>query len=374
MIVEWYRHGHEHRNDLLRYGFMRLHANNEIQYREYPLARCAEAGFPDWVSRQNRRHSSVIALRTNRASRRIIVDSEDSFFWMSPLVHACDLYFCAGYSSRFFRERRFIEPYDWQTEQEIVFYQNRAVELVREHGSVFGRIQPFIPIGPSMARRDQPSRIVQKLYNLRHRASRYLGDRRDWGPERDAFDARYAELLSYRDAVAEYDIVLQDSLWGWPRHRVALHNRLAELSKTYAIHARLTWSDPVPFDASDRSALTRDDFPMRVGSIDDYESMLARSRLAVFATGFHWGWRNIMTLALLMGLPVFVDRLVLEPWFDINELGISSNESFGFSGLAERMAHILPSRSRKEAVAAYDARLAPEVVARHTLSVAEKSH
>ena len=42
-------------------------------------------------------------------------------------------------------------------------------------------------------------------------------------------------------------------------------------------------------DGGDRFSMTSSDFPIETGRIDNYEMMLASSRLAVFATGFHWG-------------------------------------------------------------------------------------
>lgn len=34
----------------------------------------------------------------------------------------------------------------------------------------------------------------------------------------------------------------------------------------------------------------------------NYEQLLASSRLGVFATGFHYGWRTIVTFAWAVGL------------------------------------------------------------------------
>jgi hypothetical protein len=369
-VVEWYRNGHEHRNDMLRFGMMRLHQQGDLKYREYPLSRCVEAGFPASVADHEHRHTSVLAIRDGRSVRRVIVDSEDSFFWMSPLVHDCDVYFCSGYSRRFFVDRAFIEPYRWQTEAEIAFYSERAAWLIDNHGSAFSRVKPFVPIAPNMGRRSRIGQTAQRLRNLRHKATSWISDARDWAAEHSDFEERYRELLTYREASLRHDIVLMDSLWGWPRHRVALHAELARLSPRYTVHSRLNWSVPSACDAGDRSGLRADDFPKTIGKIDDYETMLSQSRLGVFATGFHYGWRNIMTLALMMGLPVLTDRLNVEPWFDMEVFYFRENEEFGISGIEVSLKSLtddcldeIKRRNRR----AYDSTMSPEIIAKRLL-------
>ncbi len=46
MIVEWYRNNHENRNDMLRFGLMRLDRQGVVTFRQFPLARCVEAVSP----------------------------------------------------------------------------------------------------------------------------------------------------------------------------------------------------------------------------------------------------------------------------------------------------------------------------------------
>ncbi len=141
----------------------------------------------------------------------------------------------------------------------------------------FSRVKPFVPIAPNMGRRSRVSKNAMRLRNLRRKIVKVTTGTLDWTAEHVDFEERYRELLSYRDLPQRYDIVLMDSLWGWPRHRVALHTELARLSSRYTTHSRLNWSEPYACDAGDQSGLRFEDFPMTVGAIDNYERMLAQS-------------------------------------------------------------------------------------------------
>jgi hypothetical protein len=59
---------------------------------------------------------------------------------------------------------------------------------------------------------------------------------------------------------------------------------------------------------------------------DSYERALGRSRVAVFPTGCHWGWRQITFLGLCMGPPILMDRPIYEPYFDFDEFEVAYNE------------------------------------------------
>lgn len=374
VVVEWFRNNHEQRNDLLRFGFMRLHKRGEISYREYPLDLCSDARFSTRVVQYPHRHTSVVSIRGRNFSKRVIVDSQDSFFWMAPIIADCDLYLCSGYNRAFFREFRFIEPYPWQSRDEIAFYRTRASDLIDMYGAHFDRVRPFVPIGPNLGRRSHVEWLTQKVRNIRHRTMAMISKRGDWASDYEDFEVRYRELLDYRTAATIYDIVLLDSLWGWPRHRVALHQKLYELSARYKIRSQLSWTNPNRFDGSHKIEISPESFPMSVGVIADYESMLSQSRLAVFATGFHWGWRNIMTLALLIGLPVYADRLIVEPWFDIREFQLHENEDFGMRNVEEVLLRyskdsLMVAKLRNQTK--YDLYMSPESVAHYVLSVAE---
>lgn len=365
--VRWFRNPHEHRNDWLRFGLMRKHRRRQIDYSEYPLAACVDAGFDSSVAAHEHRHTSVLLVEDGTSVRRCIVDSEDSFFFLSPiLLQHADLYFCAGYNRAFFKDQTFTPPYAWYEPYEVSFYVQRARDLIRECGAHFVRVRPFVPIGPSLHMDRRLTFVTRKLRNMHHRIVRGR-QTRSWRFEYVDFEARYRQLLNLRNARCFHDIVLLDTLWGWPRHRHALHVRLGTLAgEGKAIHAQLRWSKPMALDGGDRFSMTAADFPLETGRIDNYERMLASSRLAVFATGFHWGWRNIMTLALMWGLPIHADRLLLEPWFDMSQFDISWNDYVDWPDVAAELARLSDDaivQIKAHNRAAFDRLLAPEKVA-----------
>lgn len=373
MEVIWFRNGHEHRNDLLRFGFMRMHRWDQLSFTQLPLGACVEHGFSAVVAGHEHRHSSVLLVREGSRVVRCLIDSEDSFYWMSPLVSEVDLYFCAGYSPALFERGQFPEPYSWQMPEEVAFYERRICELLDRFGDHFGHVRRFVPIGPNMARSKPMPRLAQRLHNARHKALTAAGVKNDWRSELQVFEARYRELLALRASPLLYDVTLLDTLWGWPRHRLALHERLAALSDRFQIHSTLNWSDPVAMDGSSAAPLDRARFPLTTRPVDKYETMLASSRLGVFATGFHWGWRNVMMLALMIGLPVYSDRLILQPWFDMSGFEIWWNDSNNWPYLPDLLSQIDNAawgRIRTHNQSFYDSVMAPEQVARYVIRTA----
>lgn len=370
MKVTWFRHADEHRNDLLRFGLMRLHTFGRISYVEENLAKLYDAK-PTLRQDSPPHHLSLIQVSCGGSDKLCAVDSEDSFYWMSPLVEQVDLYFCSGYSSSFFRGLEFPKPYNWQSQTDIEFYRRRAIELISRYSQSFPRVRPFIPIGPNLGWVEETSFFTRKLRNLRHRLETSFSDSFNWRTDFKAYEKRYTHLLRLRESALEYDVVLNDSLWGWPGHRIRLHRQLQSLSNHHRIHAKLSWAPPVTFDGSNRLNLREEDFPLEVNKIADYEHMLSASRLGVFATGFHWGWRNIMTLAMFFGLPILTDRPILEPWFDLCEFDLIFNETDDWSQIGTVLSSIgstewTERRHRNQAI--YDEYLSPEAVAAYFLT------
>lgn len=372
--VHWFRNAHEHRNDWLRFGLMLLHRADRVRYEEHPLSACTVAGFDTSVAQHRHRHTSVVLVEGEHQRRRCIVDSEDSFFFLSPLVKVADVYFCAGYNRSFFEGRAFAPPFDWQQPCEVEFYVTRAKNLIRDYGAVFDRVRPFVPIAPSMDMTGKLSPAMQRLRNLLHKLLTRLWPARSWWFSYLDFESRYRDLLRLRESPPLYDIVSLDTLWGWPRHRHALHLRLRELTSAgKSVHARLRWSQPSAIDGSDKYPLDPADFPLESGVVGDYEAMLAASRIAVFATGFHWGWRNIMTLSLMWGLPIHADRLLLEPWFDMARFEIGWNDDSSWSNVAAALDAVTDAerlRIKARNQAAFDDLLAPEKVAEYFIRAA----
>lgn len=368
MRVVWFRHSDEHRNDLLRFGLMRLCYAKEVEYLELNLRDSVDFGFAQSVACKNPHHASVVAVEDGSRRVRCVIDSEDSFYWMSKLIANCDRYFCAGYNTNFFRHKAFAGKYDWQREEEVNFYRAKSENLIAQYGEYFGIVRPFVPIGPGLGDSHSFGFVRQKMANLHYRVASTLCHGRYWAPDLKSYERRYARLLRLRQEPLRYDVTLVDTLWGWPRHRVALHQTLARLSSANSINSRLSWADPVPFDGSENAPEDRAKFPMATGAINDYETMLAGSRLGVFATGFHWGWRSIMSLAMMVGIPVLADRPLLEPWFNLSELDVTFNDMASWDSVASTLLTIPESgwrcRKTRNAVA-YDEVMSPEAVARY---------
>src|SRR5262245_4601844 len=179
MEIFWFKNNHEHRNDMLRFGFMRLHRIGQVIYREFPLEYCSRFGFGEKCAQHEHRHTSLIMLRRGARDVRCLVDSEDSFFWMCPLISEVDYYFCAGYNTEFFERRRMFAPYAWQTEPEVRFYQERADEIVAKWGAYFGAVRRFVPIAPSMGKRTEIGTAKQKWRNFRHKIHAAFLENRD---------------------------------------------------------------------------------------------------------------------------------------------------------------------------------------------------
>jgi hypothetical protein len=375
MDVTWFRHDDEHRNELLRYGLMRLAKERRITYREAPRSEASEAGFSSIFASASLHHISILAIALEGKTIQCLVDGEDSFYWLSPLIAEVDLYFCSGFNAQFFRGFEFPRPNAWQSDEQISYYRSRAKELIEEHRIHFSKVRPFVPIGPSLSAAEEAGGAVRKIRNARHKFGSFISDDLYWQLDYEAYSRRYARLLSLRHAPLKYDVVLNDSLWGWPMRRIGLHEELRSLKHKFAIHAKLSWAPPARFDGSDRLGLCSSDFPRVIGQINDYERMLASSRLGVFATGFHWGWRSIMTLAMLFGIPVLTDRLLLQPWFKLDQFDLAFNDGKDWSCVASALAEISAEtwRERRERNArVYDIFMAPEAVANYVLDTTKE--
>jgi hypothetical protein len=352
---------------------MRLHRLGAIKYVEYDISQATRFGFSESVACHQHRHTSAILVEKAEHRVRCLVDSEDSFFWISPLISEADRYFCAGYNSEFFEHKRFLSPYHWQTEEEVQFYRKRTAELVGHFGIHFCNVRKFVPIGPTMRTNDPVSGVFQRWHNLKHKINSARSDKLLWHHRYLDYEVRYARLLALRKCTINYDIVLLDTLWGWPRHRANLHQQLSRLSHHYHIHSQLNWNEPVPFDGSIYKPLDPVNFPMETSPITNYERMLASSRLAVFATGFHWGWRAIMCFALLLGLPIFMDKLMMEAWFGFNDFVIFYNNNGDWREIEKHLQSIDETEwLRIKAVnqRVYDGVMAPDRVAEYFIRTA----
>lgn len=373
--ITWFRQDHEHRNYWLRFGFMRLHRAGQLHYVERPWDDRVASGFEAEPTAEALKGNSLLVVEDGGVRRRCVVESNDSFFVMSHLVDHTDLYFCAGYNREFFVERRVPKRLAWQSEADAAVYVLRGADLIAEHAKNFDRVRPFIPIGPNLHRQTPLPAWRRTWRNARHKIEQRTRMELPWSGTLDDFENRYAHLLSLRGQPCHHDVVLLDTLWGWPRHRLALHERLAELAADGRhVRSELRWHEASEWDGSAADPLDKSLFPMVSGApVTNYEMMLAQSRVAPFATGFHYGWRNILTLALMIGTPVLTDRLILEPWFGMDRFKIATNDDADWASLTKTLdatTDDVRSEIARHNSKAFDEVLTPEASARYVVRTA----
>jgi hypothetical protein len=355
---------------------MRLHRRGEVAYQELPYSKRTDFGFDGEATAEPLKANSLLHVAFGHDGQRCVVESNDSFFVMSHLVDCADKYFCAGYNREFFENCIVPERLSWQSEPDTAKYRDVGAKLIERHGKNFQKVRPFIPIAPNLGRQSRLPRWRQKLRNARYRLESRLQSTSPWFSDYEDFEDRYAYLLSLRGRKPKYDIVLLDTMWGWPGHRLALHERLGQLASAgHNIRSRLTWHEPSDWDNSQAYTWPEDRFPIVLGQhVDNYEAMLAESRIAAFATGFHFGWRNIMTLALMIGVPVHSDHILLHPWFDLDRFRISWNDDADWSSLVSALETTSDETRQQIALhntRAFDELMSPESTARYFLNAAQ---
>lgn len=364
--IIWFQNNHEHRNHLLLHGVMKLHKAGQIRF-VYKSGQELEKFVNSPKLRDHvHRHTSFFLFRNQGKQLRVLVDSEDSFAQFCPLIEEADIYFTAAYNTRFFKNKQFLEPYHWQTKEEVEVYEKGAEELIRQYGAHFDKARKFVPIGPNSGHPVQKTYLAKKIQNAKDKYHRHFTTQLYWEPQYEMFEARNNYLKSLRKTNLEYDIVLHDTLWGWPEHRYRLHQELKRLSGKYKIHSVLKWHD-----SGEANPLDKQEFPIISRPIEgNYEEMLASSRLAVFATGFHWGWRNIMTLAFYWGLPVLMDEPLFEPYFEMKEFQYFSHQTGEWKEIETILGQI--DKTAWDSIKAhnqmiYDQFMLPEKVAKYVV-------
>jgi hypothetical protein len=371
-LVTWFSHSHEHSLQWLKLGLMRLAKSGEIRLVQIPNE-LASGRLPAPMVKKVHRRLVVLTVSDSNLSKVVVADGEDSIFQTSPLIEHCDHYFMCSYRGSFFRGEPFDLGYPWQTEQELTHYKTCWRELQLKLRSHLHKGRLFYPIGPDLTS-VQPGGawIDYKIRNLRHRSRSMISDTRDWNREHRLFEERYSYLTSLREIPIRYDIVLKDSLWGWPRHRESLHKFLQKLAGTYSIHSRLSYRTCFDYEYAGFDKPSEEDFPIETGTpdLENYERMLASSRLAVFATGFHWGCRNIMTLAQFLGMKILSDPLGFETVFDPDPLEMEWNADgrwLSIQPLLDRLQGDTEPAHRKSRQAYFDSVMQPETVAAYVI-------
>ena len=310
---------------------------------------------------------------------KIVIDTSESYFYMSSAIADSDLYFFSAYNSEIFEKHRFLKPYSWQERYDLAGYKRNFEKIERDFGSYFTRIVRFIPYPVVMdlpARRFSRSTQAVIVTLLIRRFLRKSLPKQGFSiqdPEYRLLRLRYNQLLKYRKNTIRYDVVVRESLWAWPWHRILLYKALENLSgrEIYASLKSATADDPeawwragIPegeMEEVDRMLHKKVDFP------ESYEEMITSSRLAVFPTGKHWGWRAITFLSMISGGPILMDRPLFEPYFPMNEFKIyyADNEWSNLASTLEKITEEkwIDIRSHNQSV--FDKYLAPLPVGRY---------
>ncbi|MCX3263639.1 hypothetical protein [Pedobacter agri] len=371
--VHWFRDTPEERNDWLRFGLMELSKKKEINYAEWDLKKMTNYGFSNKIlSYGSLRHLSFLVVEDGERKIKCIIDNEDSFAFLSELIVHADVYFCAGYNSNVFQQKSLPKFYIWQNQEDVAWYTDLLSKKIPDFENQFYKVKRFIPIGPNLWKHLPISKTRQLCLNIEHRLRKSLGLSNQYRIVHEVFRSRYKDLLKLRNQQLSFDITLSDTSWGWPNHRIKLHQQLKKLSqKGFKINSELKLTEPSVCDNSISLNLNPENFSMKIGEIKNYEQMLASSKIGVFTCGFHWGWRNIFTLALFIGIPVITDRLLTEPYFDINNFKIWETEDEDWRLLQNCLQEITIidwNNIKSENQKAFDKYLAPEVVARYVVN------
>lgn len=367
--VTWYRNGHEQSVQLHKFGLMQLAATGRIRLRELPVT-AAAAELPAELVAHPWRRLALIAVDHGGERLLAAIDGEDSPFQLSDVLRHVDRYFTCTYAPCFYEARRFDFALPWQTSAELRPYQEWQERVTDRLGHLFERVRPTAPIGPALPDIRDPSWLATRLRHLRTKLRQRFTASIDWRPQLAAFEARWSQLHHWRRLDPSADVVLKDSLWGWPRHRIALHRELARLAADgWSVRAELHHRQAEPYELGDQPPPDPAAFPLVVGGGvgPGYETALAASRVGVFATGFHYGWRNIVTLAWAIGLPVLSDPVPYRFPFDHRPL-LSATDG-DWSDLESRLRPLVSpdAAARQRRLQHFDAVCSPLAVGQQLL-------
>jgi hypothetical protein len=314
---------------------MQKHLDGNLSYRELPQEAGRDFGMPEQLVRHEHRHTSILIVSDGSTERLVAIDNEDSFVHMQPFIEDVDVYFCCPFNTAFHREQRFPDLLPWQTEEDVDEYRTQADLLIERFGEHFDKVEKLTPTPTSLANFGRMDRDEWKRAVWKHRFRKlavWRDDRELWRHDYAACESRYDQMVSYRDLSLRYDVICRESLWGWPDNRIELHKRLQTLRDDgYDVYSQLTPisdTEAVHPDSrvSEENRSRLEDLMEPIALDEPYETAFASSRLTVFPTGFHWGWRGITFLALCAGLPILMDRPIYEPYFDFDAFDVWYNE------------------------------------------------
>ncbi|MGB5686719.1 MAG: hypothetical protein WBM35_12955 [Candidatus Electrothrix sp.] len=335
--IEWLDKEDKH-TLYVKFALMELARVGEIDFVQVSLARFDRKILSQEAIDALSPAQSFFVAYDNGQRCKIILDISESYFYMSSAIAEVDLYFCTAYSAELFEKRQFLTPYPWQERYDLGGYQRNFQRIEKEFGEHFHKLVRFIPCPPVM---DLPVRRFGKMKQVQIVSlllGRFLQKKIPiplssfFNPEYHLFKLRYRQLLAYRQNTLNYDVVVRESLWAWPWHRVLLIKALAALkgrkifyglSSSEKDHKEAWWRHDIPKNERDeisRMLHAEIHFP------ESYEEMITSSRLAVFPTGKHWGWRAITFLSLLSGGPVYMDKPIFEPYFPMDAFRVFYTE------------------------------------------------
>lgn len=310
---------------------------------------------------------------------KVVLDTSESFFYISSAIQDVDLYFCSSYSREIHEEHRFLTPYSWQERYDLAGYRQHFERVEAEYGAHFRKLKRFIPFPVVMnvpARRFGKAKQAAILFWLAGRFVRSRLPHKRFGvldPEYRLFKIRYNQLLGYRSHQLAYDVTVRESLWAWPWHRVLLYKALEQLpekniftslSSAQADKPKPWWQRAIPEGEYEyvRGLLNKKQtFP------ESYETMITSSRLALFPTGKHWGWRAITFLSLIVGGPMLMDRPLFEPYCPLDEFKLfyTDREWADLRSFFDRVTDEQWREIRQHNQAAFDRYLAPLPVGKY---------
>ncbi|WPD22731.1 MAG: hypothetical protein SD837_21415 [Candidatus Electrothrix scaldis] len=376
--IEWLDKEDKH-TLYVKFALLELARAGEIDFVRIPPARFDRKILSQQAIEALSSAQSFFVAYQNGQQCKVILDISESFFFMSSAIAEVDLYFCTAYNSELFEKRQFLTPYPWQQRYDLGGYQRNFQRIEKKFGKHFYKLTRFIPCPPVM---DLPARRFDKEKQVAITSllfARFLQKKipglfgNFFDPEYRLFKLRYQQIFGYRKNTLKYDIVVRESLWAWPWHRALLIKALAALkdrkvfyglSSSEENHDQAWWRHDIPEDEHDEiDKIIHENvcFP------ESYEEMITSSRLAVFPTGKHWGWRAITFLSLFSGGPLLMDKPIFEPYFpmDVFKVFYTQDEWEDLETVLNQVDEEQWAAIRQHNQAAFDQYLAPLPVGKY---------
>lgn len=368
MKLYWINQPGQERSHYLKFSLLHLARQSKVRFVSVDLSKVANYGIKDEIIEKLSTHA--VLLFTDDCPRKLIcLDNEDSFHEVCDVIFHVDYYFKAAYVKSLFKEGRFFEPYDWQ--RDIVDeYKARFQSLLEKHADQFHKILPLIPIPMDMGIRGSgTARYLQYARNLLSKWFKLEINELNYR----LFKLRYDQVLGYRKYEKKYDLSAHDTLWGWPRNRYLLHQSLSRLSDEYRVsHSLKGDSQHKDFWQSffTEEELQEIEKWSKQGVGSGVERVICESALNVYSSGKHWGWRQIMFISLMAGVPIFMDKPIYEPYFEFCEFPVLFKTE-NWNECSDTILAMTPQKIREikeEQIRIFNKRLSPNAVGSYLLN------